>query len=241
MAQELFETWIVLIGEMSEIRSALASAIRDEGWQWRAFPTLDAFLAAPRPPRMVVIPVIETFTIASLELIRDLATLLGLPVVVFGREHHPVRVRAALAAGADDVISVPSSIEEILVRLRAIVRVAFPRGGGRSEQHPYRLNDIARSVSIEGGPEISLTLAEYCVIKALLASPDQPVSREDLIARIAPFTRSRRTGALDATICRLRRKMGARHLRTIRGVGYQLVDERPQSARMGRAIASVRG
>jgi DNA-binding response OmpR family regulator len=141
VAQDSHGIRIVVIGEIGEIRSALPSAIRDEAWQWQVFPTMDAFLAAPRHPRTVVIPVIDTFTIASLELIRNLTLLLDLPVVVFALERHPVMVRAALEAGADDVIAIPSSIEEILVRLRAIVRVAFSRDDGCGEQTSYRLDD----------------------------------------------------------------------------------------------------
>lgn len=141
VAQDSRGVQIVVIGDIGEIRSALPCAIRDEGWQWQAFPTMDKFLAAPRYPRIVVIPVIDTFTIASLELIRNLALLLDLPVVVFALERHPVMVRSALEAGADDVIAIPSSIEEILVRLRAIVRVAFSRDGGCGEQTSYRLDD----------------------------------------------------------------------------------------------------
>jgi DNA-binding response OmpR family regulator len=116
---------IVVIGEIGEIRSALPSAIRDESWQWQIFPTVDAFLAEPRHPQTVVIPVIDIFTTASLELTHNLAVLLDLPVVVFGLERHPEMVRATLEAGADDVIAIPSAIEEIVVRLRAVVRVAF--------------------------------------------------------------------------------------------------------------------
>jgi PleD family two-component response regulator len=141
MAQDSRGVRIVVIGDIGEIRSALPSAIRDEAWQWQVFPTMDGFLAAPRHPRTVVIPVIDTFTIASLELIRNLTLLLDLPVVVFALERHPVMVRAALEAGADDVIAIPSSIEEILVRLRAIVRVAFSRDDGCGEQTSYRLDD----------------------------------------------------------------------------------------------------
>ncbi len=133
MAPEQAGTWIVAIGEMPDIRNALPSAIRDEGWQWHRFPTLDTFLAAPRPPRTIVIPVIDTFTMTSLELIHDIAIVLGLPVVVFGLERHPMRVKAALEAGADDVISFPTSTEEVIARLRAIARVALPQDDGRSE------------------------------------------------------------------------------------------------------------
>lgn len=133
---------IVVIGEIGEIRSALPSAIRGEAWQWQVFPTRDEFLAAPRHPQTIVIPVIDTFTIASLEFIRDLADVLNLPVVVFALEHQSAVIRAALEAGADDVIALPSSIEEILVRLRAIVRVAFSRADVYDGQPTYRLDTI---------------------------------------------------------------------------------------------------
>jgi DNA-binding response OmpR family regulator len=228
VAQDHNGVWIVVIGEIGEIRSALPSAIRDEAWQWQVFPTMDAFLAAPRHPRTVVIPVIDTFTIASLELIRNLAVHLDLPVVVFGLERHPEMIRAALEAGADDMIAIPSPIEEILVRLRAIVRVAFSRSEVRGEQTTYRLDDAGQSVSLEGGPAMFLSLAEYRVLKTLLVASDQPVSREQLTAQIAPFTRSHGTEMLDVTISRLRHKLGAQRIRTIRSVGYQLIDERRQ-------------
>lgn len=241
MIQDHRETRIAVIGEMGQIRSALPSAMKDEGWQIHAFPTLDAFLTAPRYPRTLVIVVIETFTIASLELIRNLAASLGLPVIAFGLEHHPMMVRAALEAGAEDVISIPSPVEEIVARLRAITRVRFPQGDRQSERQTYRLDEIARSVSIEGGPPIHLALAEFRMLKTLLAAPNQTVPREQLNAHLAPFTRSRGTGALDVTIGRLRRKLGEGRLRTIRGVGYQLVDERRHAAQGARPAANACG
>jgi DNA-binding response OmpR family regulator len=123
-------TWIIAIGEMPDIRNALPSAIRNEGWQWDRFPTLDTFLAAPIPPRTIVLPVIDTFTMMSLKLIHDIAVVLGLPVVVLGLERHPMRVKAALEAGADDVIPFPTCTAEVIARLRAIARVALPQDDG---------------------------------------------------------------------------------------------------------------
>lgn len=151
VTQEPRETQIVVIGETGQIPGVLPAAIQGEGWVLRAFPTLDAFLTAPRSPRTLVIVVIDTLTIASLELIRDLATPLGLPVIVFGLARHPMMVRAALEAGAEDVIATPSPVEEILARLRAVVRVRFPSHNGRNGEETYHLDDIARSVSILGG------------------------------------------------------------------------------------------
>lgn len=239
--QEKCETRIAVIGDIGQVRSVLPSAVQDAGWTLDAFPTLDAFLTAPRTPRTLVIVVIDTFTIASLELIRNLAAPLGLPVIAFGLEHHPMMIRAALEAGAEDVISMPSPVEEIVARLKAITRVRFPPHNRQSEQPTYRLDDIARSVSIDGGPAIRLALAEYRMLKTLLAAPNQPVSRVQLNAHLLPFTRSRTPGTLDVTIGRLRRKLGEGRVQTIRGVGYRLVDEHLHASHDAQAPANVCG
>lgn len=88
---------------------------------------------------------------------------------------------------------------------------------------------------------IHLARAEYRVLQTLLAAPNRPVSREQLNAHLPPFTRSRGAGTLDVTIGRLRRKVGAGRLRTIRGIGYQLIDERPPAIQVARPRADVHG
>lgn len=233
VTEKSLATWIVVIGEVKQIGAALPFAIQEEGWEMCALATLDAFLAAPRYPWTCVIVVIESFTIASLELIRNLTDSVGLPVIVTSLEHHPVMIRAALEAGAEDVMTIPVPIEELIARLRAIIRVRFCQHDWPNARPLYRLDDGTRSVSIDGGPEINLALVEYRVLKSLLNTPNQPVSRALLNEHLLPFTHSHKEGLLDVVIARLRRKVGAERLRTIRGVGYQLVDERRGSALKG--------
>jgi two-component system, OmpR family, response regulator len=216
--------WVVAVGDVEELPVELEAMIRHEGWRWDTFSDIDAFLSAPRHRQTMVLVVINTFTIASLNLIHNLVTILDLPVVAVSLEHHPTIVRASLDAGAEDLIALPTSTSELIARLRATVRLRFPGDDGERERSIYRLNETAREVSIVGEAPIHLSLAEYRLFKALLASANQPVSREYLRSLLTPFMRTSRSSALDVTMSRLRRKVGAARMVTIRGAGYRLID-----------------
>lgn len=219
------ETRIVVIGDSNLIPIGLAAAIRGEGWGWCMYAAPGTFVATGINPRTVAILLIETFTMASLDTIREFAFSHGLPVVVLGLEHHPMIVRAVLEAGAEDIMVVPASIEEMIARLRAIIRVRQHTPDREGATRTYHLDEAKRTIALPGSAVIRLTLPEYRVFKVLLATPNQPVSRDYLRALLTPFTRSRTSATLDTTIGRLRRKLGASRVLTIRGVGYQLVDE----------------
>jgi DNA-binding response OmpR family regulator len=216
--------WISAIGNPTSIPTGLAHAIGGARWGWREATDIDLFLAGPRYPRDIVIVLIGTFTLASLDLIGMLTERLDLPVIVYALESHPMIVHAALEAGADDFIVASTSLEEFIARLRAVIRIRFQdtkRDGGPL---PFHVDEGARTLSLPSGETVSLTLPEYHVFKALLAAGDQPVPRSRLVTTLAPFSRSSSSRLLDVTAAGLRRKVGAAHLRTVRGVGYQLVN-----------------
>jgi two-component system response regulator QseB len=198
-------------------------AVNEAGWDWRETADADAFIRGPRYPRDIVIVLIETFTLASLDLIEKLSTGLNLPVIVYALESHPMIVRAALEAGADDFVAPLVPLEEIIARLRAVIRIRFRDAEADGELLLYHLNEATHTLSLPSGPTIPLTLPEYHLFKALLAAGDQPVPRSRLMTVLAPFSRTSSSGIVDVTIARLRRKVGAARLRTVRGVGYQLV------------------
>ncbi len=216
--------WITAIGDRAHIPTGLAHAVSEAGWGWREVADIDALLAGPRYPRDVAITPIATFTLASLDLIKMLTAEFGLPVIVYGLESHPMIVRAALEAGADDFVTPSVPLEEMIARLRALIRIRLRDTGTGGGQPPQHLDDGTRTLSLPGGAMVPLTLPEYHLYKALLAAAGQPVPRSRLETVLAPFSRSSSSGIVDATIARLRRKVGAAHLRTVRGVGYRLVN-----------------
>jgi DNA-binding response OmpR family regulator len=221
------ETWVTVLGEARAINTGFPSAIAAEHWQWDETPDVPTLLALPLPPRVVIaVPIpADCFTAATYATIRRLTSTLSLPVVVFSPECAPAVIRATLQAGADDFVPLPVTVEEMMARLAAVIRVRF---GARDDlcRSDYRLNEAAHLVSIGCGPPVRLSVSEYRLFRMLFAARNRPVARERLAT--IPLLHADLDGqnALDATVSRLRRKIGAERIITIRGIGYQLVDTR---------------
>lgn len=234
------DTWIIVVGRTSAINTGFVSAVEAEGWRWEEAPDILALFARPLPPRTVVVVPIPAFTTTSYTMIRQLTTALGLPVVVFSAVYHPEIVNATLQAGADDFLPIPVTIEEMVARLVAVIRVRFIV---QDELHrsDYRMDEAAHLVTIAGGPPIRLSVSEYRLFRMLFAARNRPVARERLATIPLPHTDLDGQNALDATVSRLRRKLGADRIITIRSIGYQLVDHRqlpPNVSYMHEAVGS---
>lgn len=137
-----------------------------------------------------------------------------------------------LDSGADDYLPKPFNPRELLSRIRAVMRraqPAEPRAGGE-----LRLDDGAMK-ALKGGEEISLSGQEYRVLKALLASPGQVLSRDALSRAVFGRDAVPMERGLDMQISRVRRKLGAypdgtERIRSIRGAGYMYVIHREGQA-----------
>lgn len=222
--EETNQIWIDILEQGVPIPAGLIQAIDDADWHWRVWADIRTYIGASKHPNTIVIVLIETFTLTNLEYVSKLVNELDLAVVVYGFEHHPMFVRAALEAGADDFISPLIPETELIARLRAVIRIRFRSTDTEGAKPFFHLDEAARTVSLPEGGTVHLTLPEYHLFKVLLAAGDQPVSRSRLIEILAPFSRTHSSSMLEATIARLRRKVGASHVRTIRGVGYRLVN-----------------
>lgn len=229
MAYAPEETWMMVIGQARAINTGFPSAIEAEGWQWDETPDPQALFTLPLPPRMVIVVPIPVFTAASYAMIRQVTSALALPVVVFSPEGAPAIIQMALQAGADDFLPLPVMVEEMVARLAAVIRVRF----GAPDDHAhsdYRLDEAAHLVSIVGGAPVHLSVSEYRLFRLLFSARNRPVARERLAMIPMPHADQEGQNALDATISRLRRKVGAERIITIRGIGYQLVDKRRMPA-----------
>jgi DNA-binding response OmpR family regulator len=224
-AYQAEETWIVAVGRTSGINTGFASAIEAQGWRWREVPDTDTLLHLPLPRRSVVALRVVTFTMATYTVMRKLSRVSGVPIVVFGAAHDIRIVRATLRAGAEDFIGTPVTVEEMVARLAAVIRVRFDAQDALRFSD-YRLDESLQTVAIVGGPTVRLSLSEFRVFRALFAARNRPVPRARLLALPLMHAESDGQNALDATVSRLRRKLGADRVVTIRGRGYQLVDTR---------------
>jgi two-component system response regulator QseB len=164
----------------------------------------------------------------GLEVLRSLRAGGGAtPVLVLtARDTAPQRV-AGLDAGADDYLVKPFDVDELLARVRALQR----RGRGAAvnviEHGPLRLDPAALSVTC-AGRSVALQRREFMLLRKLLESPGQVLSRAQLEESVYGWEGGVESNSLDVHIHRLRRKLYPDVIRTVRGVGY-VIDPAPQA------------
>jgi two-component system OmpR family response regulator len=126
-------------------------------------------------------------------------------------------------AGADDYVAKPFHIEEVLARVRALVRRAAGHASNEIECGPVRLDGRAGRVTVNGNP-VRLTSHEYRVLEYLMLHRDRVVSRTELIEHLYDQDFDRDSNTIEVFIGRLRKKVPADLIETIRGLGYRIVD-----------------
>ena len=132
---------------------------------------------------------------------------------------------AGLDAGADDYVTKPFALEELLARLRALLRRVTPETGDVLRFADLELNPSTREVS-RSGQSIELTRTEFSLLELFLTNPRQVLTRSIIFERVWGYDFGFASNSLDVYIGYLRRKTeaggGPRVIHTVRGVGYAL-------------------
>jgi two-component system response regulator MprA len=132
---------------------------------------------------------------------------------------------AGLDAGADDYVVKPFALEELLARVRAMLRRASPTGDGVLRFADIELDTGTREVR-RGGEKIELTRTEFNLLELFLLNPRQVLTRSIIFERVWGYDFGFASNSLDVYIGYLRRKTEAggkpRLIHTVRGVGYAL-------------------
>ncbi len=128
---------------------------------------------------------------------------------------------AGIDAGADDYLAKPFHMEELLARLRALIRRAGGHASAELACGPLSLDTRNSRVTVEGRA-LTLTSHEYRVLAYLLHHRDQVVSRSDLVEHIYAQDFDRDSNTVEVFIARLRKKLPPGLIETVRGMGYRL-------------------
>ncbi|TDI56173.1 MAG: response regulator transcription factor [Alphaproteobacteria bacterium] len=124
-------------------------------------------------------------------------------------------------AGADDYVAKPFHIEEVLARIRALVRRAAGHASNELVCGPLRLDLRASRVTVDGNP-VKLTSHEYKVLEYLMHHTDKVVSRTELTEHLYDQDFDRDSNTIEVFVGRLRKKIGVDLIETIRGLGYRI-------------------
>ncbi len=146
------------------------------------------------------------------------------PILVLTAKHRLSERVAGLDAGADDYLVKPFALDELLARIRALLRRATPADDGA----PIVLADLTLDptgrIVQRGDREIPLTRTEFSLLELLVANAGQVLTRELIMDRIWGYDFATSSNSLDVYIGYLRRKTEAegepRLIQTVRGVGY---------------------
>ena len=150
------------------------------------------------------------------------------PVIVLGAADADAvdRVRA-FQRGCDDYVSRPFAYEELLARIRAVLRRTSPPQSERLEIGPLSIDRATRRVAV-GGRGVVLAAKEYALLLRLAEDPERVHTKDDLLRDVWGFRSSARTRTLDSHASRLRRKLrdagGVGFVVNVWGIGYKLVD-----------------
>jgi len=128
---------------------------------------------------------------------------------------------AGIDAGADDYLSKPFHMEELLARLRALIRRAGGHASAELVCGPLSLDTRNSRVTL-AGQALSLTSHEYRVLAYLMHHLDQVVSRSVLVEHIYAQDFDRDSNTVEVFVARLRKKLPAGLIETVRGQGYRL-------------------
>lgn len=128
---------------------------------------------------------------------------------------------AGFDAGADDYVAKPFYVEEVLARLRALVRRAAGHATSDLECGPLRLDTRAARVSIDGNP-VKLTALEYRLLAYLMMHKGRVVSRTELVEHLYDQDFDRDSNTIEVFVGRVRKKLGVNLIQTVRGLGYCL-------------------
>jgi len=144
-----------------------------------------------------------------------------LPVLVLtARDSWSDKV-AGLDAGADDYLAKPFQTEELIARLRALIRRSSGNASSELTAGDVRLDTRSGKVTLAGDP-VKLTAQEYKLLSYLLHHKGKVVSRTELIEHIYDQDFDRDSNTIEVFVTRIRKKLGQDVITTIRGLGYSL-------------------
>jgi two-component system, OmpR family, response regulator len=219
----------LVVDDEETLSDLLRMALRSEGWEPRVAADGHAALRIAREfePDVIVLDVMMP-GIDGLEVLRRLrASGVDVPVLFLTAKDGVDDRIAGLTAGGDDYVTKPFSLEEVVARLRGLVRRNVRVAG--PEDPVLRVGDLVldeESYEVSrGGTPIQLTATEFELLRFLMRNPRRVLSKTQILDRVWSYDFGGRSSIVELYISYLRKKidsLGEPMIHTVRGVGYSI-------------------
>jgi len=224
---------ILIVDDEPEMVRGLEDNLRFEGYQTVAAPDgrRGLALALSEAPDLILLDVMMP-GMSGWDLCREIRQRgLDVPVIMLTARGEEVDRVLGLELGADDYVTKPFSLRELMARIRAVLRRPGPRQ--KFEEFAFgtvRVHLRARQ-AFKGGHEVRLTRKEFDLLRYLVEHPGEVITRDRLLDEVWGYERFPTTRTVDTHILRLRQKFEddperPAHILTAHGQGYRFVTER---------------
>ncbi|MEQ1659162.1 MAG: response regulator [Hylemonella sp.] len=224
---------VLVVEDDREIRTLVQSALAVEGFEMQTAVTLSEATALVQhsPPDLIVLD-LGLPDGEGLQLVREVRRQSSVPIVVVSARHQEEQKIVLLDAGADDYLTKPFSVAELLARMRVALRHRGTALAAAVTEHvldDLRIDLATRTVTRDGQP-VHLTPTEFKLLACLVRSAGRVVTHRQLLADVWGPEYTEHTHYLRLYMGQLRAKIERdpaepRHLLTETGVGYRLADE----------------
>ena len=221
---------IVVVEDETDIAEALAARLRAEGFAVELAgdgPTAVDVVRRVRPDAVVLDVMLPGFD--GLEVCRRIQAERPVPVLMLTARDDEADVLVGLGIGADDYVTKPFSMRQVVARVKALLRrverAAELSGGERIVAGTLEIDPAARRVRLDG-ETVHLPPTEFELLLHLARSPGVVFSRERLLSEVWGWDVDAGSRTVDTHVAGLRKKLGAAWVRTAHGVGYAFEEPR---------------
>ncbi len=224
-------TRVLVVEDEESYSDALAYMLRKEGFDVSVAGTgPDALAEFDKTGADIVLLDLMLPGLPGTEVCRQIRLTSTVPIIMVSAKDAEVDKVVGLELGADDYVTKPFSIRELLARVRAILRRS---DGAKKRLSRYRFADVELDFEIyqakKGGEALDLSPREFELLRYLIERKGETVSRDQLLEDVWGYESYPSTRTVDTHIAKLRAKIGdsgsePRHILTIHGMGYKFVD-----------------
>lgn len=212
---------ILLVEDDYALAQGLQQALQDEGFVVNSVASGEAaiYLVQNETPDMLILDIglPDISGLAVLQKIRPGHP--ALPVLLLTARDRVEDKVLGLDSGADDYLSKPFDVNELVARIRAVERRLGGASGNQLTIGPVTLDSRAQTVQLDGQP-LELSRREFMLLKVMMENSGRILSREKLEARLYQWNDDISSNAIEVHIHHLRKKLPANFIKTVRGVGY---------------------